>query len=449
MRRGGVLLAVQLLCAALGSPAGAGAAGGGRADAAAIPPRLFPRGDAGVAAGSFASRVSPHSLGRRASALVALATIPSALAKSHLRVDLASGVIEELPEADVRGDGIKVHLPVQHPGTKVKPARGGKILDHSKLVQAGQWNSWTSLGPALDASFSMLNRTAFASGGGAATGLPLHPARGGSSDSPSSIHDHRGEPLLPNGKRKRFRPEPALAVLFDRYGGVDNALQALTRATRENAADPLSWSDLGNAYRVKGESDLAIECFEAALRLQPHPDFFLNLGGVRFALEETDEAIRLFALGLQMNPRHVLLQYSIGNAYASQGRREEAARSFEATLRIQPDFHSAQQQLKRLRREMRGRWAPSGGVIAACAALLAGCAVVQRVVQYVALGGAAAAEEARRENIERWGPKMGGVLNLFGVRPNPQSAQHGGAGRGYVSGGGLRHRPRNKSRHHH
>ena len=121
MRRGGVLLAVLLLCAALGSPAGAGAAGGGRADAAAIPPRLFPRGDAGVAAGSFASRVSPHSLGRRASALVALATIPSALAKSHLRVDLASGVIEELPEADVRGDGIKVHLPVQHPGTKVKP----------------------------------------------------------------------------------------------------------------------------------------------------------------------------------------------------------------------------------------------------------------------------------------------------------------------------------------
>ena len=98
------------------------------------------------------------------------------------------------------------------------------------------------------------------------------------------------------------------------------------------------WSDLGNAYRVKGETDLAIASFETALRLRPHPDFYLNLGGVRFVLGETEEAVRLFTMGLSLNPRHVLLQYSLGNALQSMGRKEDAARAFESTLRIQPDF---------------------------------------------------------------------------------------------------------------
>ena len=81
---------------------------------------------------------------------------------------------------------------------------------------------------------------------------------------------------------------------------------------------------------------------------------------------EPEEAIRLFTLGLQMNPRHTLLQYSIGNAYASQGRTEEAVRSFEATLRIQPDFGAARANLDKLKKEMRGRWLPSGGVAGSC-----------------------------------------------------------------------------------
>ncbi|KAK3265057.1 hypothetical protein CYMTET_26235 [Cymbomonas tetramitiformis] len=89
----------------------------------------------------------------------------------------------------------------------------------------------------------------------------------------------------------RYHPEPALAVLFERYGGVDAALDLLQRSAEHNPKDPVLWSDLGNAHRVKGNTDRAIECFESALRLQPHPDFFLNLGGVRFVMGELDEAV--------------------------------------------------------------------------------------------------------------------------------------------------------------
>ena len=130
-------------------------------------------------------------------------------------------------------------------------------------------------------------------------------------------------------------------------------MHVLAKATAEDSKDPVMWSDLGNAYRVKGETDLAIASFETALRLRPHPDFYLNLGGVRFVLGETEEAVRLFTMGLSLNPRHVLLQYSLGNALQSMGRKEDAARAFESTLRIQPDFAAADQLLKKLKRQIR------------------------------------------------------------------------------------------------
>ena len=108
---------------------------------------------------------------------------------------------------------------------------------------------------------------------------------------------------------------------------------------------------------------------------------------MRFVLGEVDEAIRLFTLGLQMNPRHVLLQFSMGNAFAMLGRKEEAARSFEATLRIQPDFTAAEQYLRTLRRELQQQWWPSWQAVASAVGCIAALAIVQRTVQFYAMAG--------------------------------------------------------------
>merc|ERR1719183_1113722 len=75
-------------------------------------------------------------------------------------------------------------------------------------------------------------------------------------------------------------------------------------------------------------------------------------------------------MGLQLNPRHVLLQYSLGNALQGMGRKEDAARAFESTLRIQPDFHVADQLLKKLKREIRKDKAPPWNYIFGMGAVL-------------------------------------------------------------------------------
>ena len=385
MRSRGALFAALLLFAVLGSSVGGGA------DASSI--------------------LSPSLRG--VASLAVSSALPAAFAATHLRVNVAQGFVEELPEKKVRGDGIKYHHPIQHPGT---PSRPRAIEpDSGKLIHAGQWHSWTSLGP-----------TSVGWQRPRPSGAPS--VAGGTSDVDAS-----------GGGAKRLRPEPGLAVLFDRHGGVDNALVTLTRATRENPNDPVMWSDLGNVYRVKGDVDLAIECFDNAIRLQPHPDFYLNLGNVRMFIQEEDEAIRLFTLGLQLNPRHVLLQYSIGNAYAAQGRPEEAARALEAAIRIDPGFKAAEARLKEIIAEMRGVLAPGRTSVALFFVILVACFAAQRVVQYFAMSASAEALAARRENVERFGPAIGAAFNVMGVTPTRMN--------GHASIPGLRHRGRHGGGH--
>ena len=395
MRAGDLASIALVLCLALGEPAGAGF---GRADATPI--------------------LAPSALPKSLAGSLALASLPLARAATHLRVDSDAGIIRSLSLDSIPEDAVKFSLPCSTPARASPSSRATSRSSSPKLGEgavgqrrAGRTSAccWTQARRTPRIECATCPRTA-------RTDLCTR-GRGGGRSGRSGRRER---------KERVLRPEPALAVLFDRYGGVEKAFDVLLRSTRENPRDPVMWSDLGNAYRVKGESELAVECFERALRAQPHPDFYLNLGGVRFVMGEPEEAIRLFTLGLQMNPRHTLLQYSIGNAYASQGRTEEAVRSFEATLRIQPDFGAARAHLDKLKKEMRGRWLPSGGVAGSCAALLALCVFVQRSVSAFVLGSVAVAE-GRVRNVERHGRVPGGAENALGMRPPQTPAAHAAA----------------------
>ena len=153
----------------------------------------------------------------------------------------------------------------------------------------------------------------------------------------------------PKGSVKLY-PEPALAVLFERFGGVDEAIDQLLNKLNEgnNRGDASLWSDLGNAFRVKGDTSRAVHCFNAALEIRTHADFYLNLGGVHFIVGELQEAVSIFKVGLRLDPRHVLLRFSLGNANVALGNRDLACQEFETAIRIQPDFSAAKESLRHL-----------------------------------------------------------------------------------------------------
>jgi tetratricopeptide (TPR) repeat protein len=62
---------------------------------------------------------------------------------------------------------------------------------------------------------------------------------------------------------------------------------------------------LGNCHMVRGQLDLAAECYKSALRLVPHlTSCWCNLGNVHQQTGKIGEAITLYLQGLQFDPAH-------------------------------------------------------------------------------------------------------------------------------------------------
>jgi tetratricopeptide (TPR) repeat protein len=63
-----------------------------------------------------------------------------------------------------------------------------------------------------------------------------------------------------------------------------------------------------------------------------------------------EEAISLYRQGLTICPDDDVAHYELGRALSDAGRRDEAASSFEAALKINPDFADAKRQLDAIRK---------------------------------------------------------------------------------------------------
>jgi tetratricopeptide (TPR) repeat protein len=61
-----------------------------------------------------------------------------------------------------------------------------------------------------------------------------------------------------------------------------------------------------------------------------------------------EETISLYRQGLAICPDDDVAHYELGRALADAGRADEAAKSFEAALRINPDFADARRRLEAL-----------------------------------------------------------------------------------------------------
>lgn len=63
-----------------------------------------------------------------------------------------------------------------------------------------------------------------------------------------------------------------------------------------------------------------------------------------------EEAISLYRQGLAICPDDEVAHYELGRALVNAGRSAEAANSFEAALKINPDFADARRQLDAIRK---------------------------------------------------------------------------------------------------
>ena len=112
-------------------------------------------------------------------------------------------------------------------------------------------------------------------------------------------------------------------------------------------------NQIGNYWRIKGNTQLAIECFRKALSISSdHPDLLLNLSRILFNLKYLEDAIFLAKRSLHMKSseqQHTWLQhFTLGEVYKALEKYEEAAFYFKKTLELNPGLQVAEMHLREM-----------------------------------------------------------------------------------------------------
>lgn len=105
------------------------------------------------------------------------------------------------------------------------------------------------------------------------------------------------------------------------------------------------YSQIGNFWRIKGDSQKAIECFRRALAVSPHnSEVLLNLARVLFSLQYLDDAIYLTRRSLETrsNDKGAWQQYfTLGEIFKAYGHYQEATLHLQHALELKPGFQPA------------------------------------------------------------------------------------------------------------
>ncbi|XP_018318406.1 tetratricopeptide repeat protein 17-like [Agrilus planipennis] len=149
--------------------------------------------------------------------------------------------------------------------------------------------------------------------------------------------------------------EPQLSLILGSKKNFDiNSLeQRLKKIRKEKPKSVHIYNQIGNFWRLKGDTQKAIECFRRGLAVSPHnSEILLNLARVLFTLQYLDDAIYLTRRSIEMQPPDkgaAWQQYfTLGEIFKAYGHYQEAQIHLKHTLDLKPGFTPAEIALKEM-----------------------------------------------------------------------------------------------------
>jgi tetratricopeptide (TPR) repeat protein len=140
-----------------------------------------------------------------------------------------------------------------------------------------------------------------------------------------------------------------LGVIATREGRVDDSVQCFQKALRLNPHHLLSLDNLGNAYRLQKRWDEANKVLERALEVAPQdPEANYSLGMVFAQTDDTAKAYEYLQRALKGRPDYSEALNNLGVLYLVTQRRDQAVESFEQCIRVAPGFDQAYLNLARV-----------------------------------------------------------------------------------------------------
>ncbi|MEW5802528.1 MAG: tetratricopeptide repeat protein [bacterium] len=104
----------------------------------------------------------------------------------------------------------------------------------------------------------------------------------------------------------------------------------------------LDYLNMGTYYFGQGNTEKAVEQFQAVLKVNPN-DVFTHfvLGYIYDQTGKTDQAIREFEETLRLDPRYVSAYNDLGTVYNRLGQYDKALEQFRKALELNPDYEES------------------------------------------------------------------------------------------------------------
>lgn len=154
-------------------------------------------------------------------------------------------------------------------------------------------------------------------------------------------------------------PEPEVALIFKKKNksgnhevNMNDLEKKLRKAKKEKPKSAQVYNQIGNFWRIRGNTQMSIECFRKALSLSPNnSDVLLNLARVLFNLQFLHDAVELtrHSLATQSPDQNSWLQhFTLGEIFKALGSYSEASLHFRHTLDLNPGFPQAIAHLREM-----------------------------------------------------------------------------------------------------
>jgi tetratricopeptide (TPR) repeat protein len=140
------------------------------------------------------------------------------------------------------------------------------------------------------------------------------------------------------------------------YGGLQKlyyeddilgAIHVFNQVIRENPKDSKSFHYRGEAFRLKGELDAALNDYNQAVHLDPSPENYCGRGWVFLEKNDPDAALRDFDEAIKRSPKNVKITCSPkpngdvwcgrGKAFGKKGKLSDALSSFTEAINRDPN----------------------------------------------------------------------------------------------------------------